>query len=210
MAPQPPLEDFGVRSDTNVSPRTPKSESSSRQSPVDLGSAVPSLRVDELAIDFGQLVVDGTDVGTTLEFQVAGGSAVTYEGRWYELKQFHFHTPSEHVVDGSLTDAEVHFVNEAADGSVLVVAVFIEGSDAAKGPLGLEEEVTVGALLPGSLTHYAYEGSLTTPPFTEGVQWVVLSKSVTLNTEWIAAFRDRYGANARALQPLNDRLITLG
>lgn len=179
------------------------------QSPVDLGSAVEGAQAD-MAIRYGKSIMHGHDGGTTLSFTVAGGSAITIGGRRYELKEYHFHTPSEHSIDGVHTAAEVHFVNEDGDGNSAVVAVLIDDSDTAPGPRRTDQAMPMKDLLPESTTHYAYDGSLTTPPYTEGVQWIVLADRVALHPDWIAAFRDRYGVNNRAVQPLNDRTITIG
>lgn len=181
----------------------------SSQSPIDLGSAVESPPAD-LTIMYGKSVMHGQDRRTTLAFPVAGGSSITYKGRRYELREFHFHTPSEHAIGGVHTAAEIHFVNEASDGSVAVLAVFIDESNEAPGPRDIDQAMPMKELVPESITHYAYDGSLTTPPYSEGVQWIVLHEPVTLHPDWVSAFRDRYGANNRNVQSLGDRTITFG
>ncbi len=178
------------------------------QSPIDLGPAVPCEQ-PELTIDYRLAVMHGHDKRTTLEFPVAGGSTIQYGDHRYELVQFHFHTPSEHEIDGESVACEVHFVHKDAHGRFAVLAVFIDESDASRGPRNLEQAVAMKSLLPASTTHYAYDGSLTTPPYTEGVQWIVLTDRVSFHSDWVDAFRDRYGANNRPIQPLSDRTITL-
>lgn len=209
MAPQPPIDRSGVHADGISSLRTPESDSLPRQSPVDLGGATPASDRD-FSIDYNMSVMYGDDAPTTLDFTVASASSITADGARYELNGFHFHAPSEHVIDGESVAAEVHFTHADQAGNLAVVAVLIEESDTSKGPRRLEQAMPMKLLLPGSLTHFAYEGSLTTPPFTEGVRWFVLTERVLLRPEWIEAFRDRYGANNRTLQPLNGRTITLG
>lgn len=178
------------------------------QSPIDLGSAVVSSPV-ELDITYRKSTFHGKESRTTVEFPVAGGSLITYDGRRYELEQFHFHTPSEHAIDGELADGEIHFVHSDADGNRLVVGVFIDGSESGKGPRRIEQAQAVANLLPEATTHYAYEGSLTTPPFTEGIQWIVMTDHVALQPRWIESFRERFGDNNRALQAINDRTVEL-
>lgn len=178
------------------------------QSPIDLGSAVGSPPVD-LDIKYRKSTLHGEKSRTTLEFAVAGGSSISYDGRRYELEQFHFHAPSEHAVDGELADGEVHFVHSDPEGNRLVLGVFIDGSESAKGPRRIEQALAVANLLPEARTHYAYEGSLTTPPFTEGVQWIVMTDHVALQPSWIESFSERFGDNNRALQAINDRTIRL-
>ncbi len=170
------------------------------QSPVDLGSAVER-EPEALTIQYHKSVMHGEDRGSTLAFPVAGGSSVTYAGHRYELKEFHFHAPSEHTVRGQHAAAEVHFVNESSDGNFAVVAVLIEESNEVGGAHGLDQAMAMKSLLPESTTRYAYEGSLTTAPYTEGVQWIVLTDRMEFNPDWLTAFQDRYGSNNRPLQP---------
>ncbi len=178
-------------------------------SPVDLGGAVPADH-GAFSIDHYASVMYGLDAGTTLNFTVAEGSSITADGARYELKGFHFHTPSEHAIDGEFAAAEIHFVHGDDAGNLAVLAVLVDEGDMSRGPRRLEQSMATRLLLPGSTTHYAYEGSLTAPPFTEGVQWFVLSERITLRPEWIEAFQSRYGPNNRSLQDLNHRTITLG
>jgi carbonic anhydrase len=187
-----------------MAPRT----SLNSPSPIDLGSAIDAPPV-EFAVDYGKSVMHGHDARTTIEFSIAGGSSITYDGRRYELKGFHLHTPSEHAIDGEFFAVEIHFVNEDAEGNQAVLAVFAEESELARGPRRLEQAMPLVILLPESTTHYAYDGSLTTPPYSEGVQWIVLTDRVNLHPDWVEAFRDRYGANSRRLHPVGDRTITL-
>lgn len=121
-------------------------------------------------------------------------------GTTYDLLQFHFHTPSEHTVDGNAYPAEVHFVHAAEDGSLAVIGVFIEDGAAsdALAPFwddlsAIEdapvEDIDVDALLPGDKTYYTYNGSLTTPPCSEIVTWLVMQSPITMSTEQLDALR---------------------
>lgn len=139
----------------------------------------------------------------------------------YHLVQFHWHAPAEHVVNGVRHPMELHLVHHGADGGELVTAVFVrEGG----GKNGLEElfrtfpadsgaHVTVKdfnlrALLPRDLRSVRYTGSLTTPPFTEGVRWIVLTTPIALTHEEITEFRDRFPeGDAREVQPLAGRTL---
>jgi carbonic anhydrase len=163
-----------------------------------------------LSFDYDDHAIKGHDVDTTLEFTTPPGNWIDRNGRRHELVQFHFHTPSEHAINGEHAAIEIHLVHEGADGDLCVVAVFGEVSESSRWPSDLSAPLQLGWLLPGSTTRYAYSGSLTTPPFTEGVDWSVLSGMVTVCREWVDQFRTRYGSNNRSLQPLNGRVITLG
>ncbi len=179
------------------------------QSPVDLGSALPG-EPGSLLFGHDDHLVEGHDVGSTLEFAVPSGSGIECRTTRYELVQFHFHAPSEHAIRGVHTAIEIHLVHEAANSELLVVGVFADEGESGDWPQQLSEPLHLDWLLPGSTAHYSYSGSLTTPPYTEGVEWRVLTKRITVSTEWASQFRAAYAPNSRALQPLNARTITLG
>jgi carbonic anhydrase len=159
--------------------------------------------------------------GHTVQVASPAGNTVVIDGKTYELQQFHFHTPSEHTIDGQAQAMELHMVNKADDGSTAVVGLLLkEGQENAAlktvfeampvmaGPV---QEVTgsvdLAAVLPEKRTTYRYLGSLTTPPCTEGVAWTLFTEPVEVSTEQIEAFRKIVGANARPVQPLNGRTI---
>lgn len=138
----------------------------------------------------------------------------------YNLLQFHFHTPSEHAIDGSLAAAEMHLVHQSNDGAYAVVGVMIqEGAENAVFtpvwdylPAAEAEAETVAgvsvnaaALLADQLTYYTYPGSFTTPPCTEGVSWFVLTTPIEMSADQISAFNSIIGDNNRPVQPLGDR-----
>jgi carbonic anhydrase len=148
-------------------------------------------------------------------------------GKTYELLQFHFHSPSEHEIDGDSTALECHFVHQAEDGEYAVLGVMIVpgNRNLAFGDIldvmpreeGTEEtsdEINGASLLPDDLTYWAYDGSFTTPPCTEGVKWHVLYEPISVSLHQIAAFRaleflhhdGQFLGNARPVQPLNGRL----
>ncbi|MCL1600102.1 MAG: carbonic anhydrase family protein [Actinomycetia bacterium] len=179
------------------------------QSPIDLGVAVPSEPLD-LAIDYSPSVHHGHDAGTTHNVPVSSGHSISYGGRGYELDSYHFHTPSEHSIAGEFAAAEIHLVHTNAAGDVAVLGVLVDEKEEAAGPLHFGEPTSIESLLPDTTTHYAYEGSLTRPPYTEGVVWIVMKERITRRPEWIETFKEQYGANNRPLQPLNGRTVTLG
>jgi Eukaryotic-type carbonic anhydrase len=124
--------------------------------------------------------------------------------RW-ELEQFHWHTPSEHEIDGRDTPLEMHFVHTRADDAILVIAVLIERgrkNDAIEPMFGdLPDQpddtrevpdVALRALLPQKRASFRYTGSLTTPPFTEPVRFVVLADSISVSRRQIRAFRELF------------------
>lgn len=150
-----------------------------------------------------------------------GAAHITLSSIRYDLLQFHWHTPSEHEIGGRNTPLEMHLVHRRADGALLVIGVFIEQgrSNKAIDPLFREipeqpggtrivPDVSLRDLLPDGRVSFRYSGSLTTPPFTESVSFIVFANSITLSTRQIAAFRELFEeGNCRKVQPLNGREV---
>jgi carbonic anhydrase len=159
--------------------------------------------------------------GHTVRVNVPAGSSITLDGKEYLLEQFHFHAPSEHTIDGKHYAMELHFVHETADGEAAAVGVLIEEGDdnpafqpffdAMPKTAGPQQEVEgsidPNAFLPVIKTTYRYEGSLTTPPCVEGVEWLLMTEPVSVSPEQVEAFRSIYDMNARPIQPINGREV---
>jgi carbonic anhydrase len=143
------------------------------------------------------------------------------DGIQFNLKQFHFHSPSENHISGKSYPLEAHLVHADKDGNLAVVAVvFNEGKanatvaaawsrmSKAEGKSELPTKVSAAGLLPKSHDYYRYNGSLTTPPCTEGVRWIVMKKPMTVSQEQLNAFQTTVGfANNRPIQPANARPV---
>jgi carbonic anhydrase len=160
--------------------------------------------------------------GHTIQVTPQHGSLVTYEGKRYHLKQFHFHTPSEHLVDGKNFPMEIHFVHEADDKNLLVIGVLVKEGKQNNNfdtlvrhlPNNVGEKLTHEHIkldlvrhIPTDIKAYHYIGSLTTPPCTENVQWMVLRNFMEMSKEQVNAFFSRIGNNNRPVQPLHGREI---
>jgi carbonic anhydrase len=143
-------------------------------------------------------------------------------GSQYDLIQFHFHEPSEEMIDGKPFDMVAHLVHRDTKGHLAVVAVPLRsgGSNSfiarlwrylpkAAGAEMVVKDVSIDAaqLLPTSLGYYAYEGSLTTPPCSEGVRWFVLKTPSNISIDDVRAFHIVHGSNVRPVQPLNGREV---
>ena len=191
------------------------------QSPIDLVNAraanVPSLR-----FDYGPVRAAIEDTGRTVQFNSGPGPGLLVGGRRFELQQFHFHHASEHLVDGTRWPMELHFVHADAEGRLAVVGVLIAEGEANPAadllwqalvdePESLGHvDVDPAALLPATTRAWRYRGSLTTPPCSEGVSWIVLADTITFSAPQIAAFTNFHAPNCRPVQPLGRRSLVIG
>ncbi len=192
------------------------------QSPIDLSPAAPA-RGQPLKLDYHPSSIRLLNNGHTVQFDYDPGSTLTLDGTDYRLLQFHFHSPGEHVSGDRSYPLEMHLVHQAADGRRAVVAVWFDvgaANDAlepgwAALPHDAGERRTVpGAvdaskLLPASNAYYRYAGSLTAPPCSEGISWIVMRAPLELSPAQLKAFTTLYRNSARPLQPLNERGIDL-
>jgi carbonic anhydrase len=179
------------------------------QSPIDLSSAIEGDSGD-LVIEYGESTLESRDNATTWEHFVVDGHSITYRGDAYALVQFHFHTPSEHAFDGEYAIGEIHFVHSDAEGGTVVMGVLVVESETPLSHDGNSDVMDLRDLLPRSTVHYSYNGSLTIPPFTEGVDWIILKERLPVSLEQLGRFRGRYGTNNRPIQPLNGRTVVVG
>jgi len=195
------------------------------QSPVDIPASAP-VNTTGLAFHYQPSGLTILNNGHTIQVNYDKGSAITLEGTTYDLVQFHFHAPSEHTLAGQSAPMELHLVHRSTNQTLAVVGVLIQRGganpayDAVLNHLPAQEQaampvagVTVDAasLLPADRSYYRYNGSLTTPPCSEGVKWQVLRTPVTLSDAQIAAFTKLYPNDARPVQPLNARtFLTVG
>jgi carbonic anhydrase len=198
-------------------------EAGTRQSPIDLPAALEG-PLPKLAFKYRPVPFEVENNGHTIEVKVAPGSFLRIGQERYKLVQFHFHTPSEHKLQGQAYPMELHFVHRNALGELAVVGVFLrEGAanpviqeiwDHIPEEAGLaakhEEEIDPRDLLPADREYYRYAGSLTTPPCTEGVRWHVLHDPIDVSAAQIDQFREIFPLNARPLQPLHGRPVLEG
>lgn len=194
------------------------------QSPIDIHTkSVKQADLPAIEFDYKPSPLKIVDNGHTVMATYAPGSFITVDGTRYELQQFHFHHPSEEKLDGKSYDMVAHLVHKDAHGNLAVVAVPLKkgSANALVGTLwknipkekGKEAEVAsatinVADLLPAQHGYYTFQGSLTTPPCSEGVRWFVLKSPSTISAQQVSAFGKLYSMNARPVQPLNGREVT--
>ena len=200
------------------------------QSPIDLTDAQAASRdpmdmnyqPDSLRIIRHEHLVDVINSGHTIQINYDEGSTLTVDATEFELAQYHFHVPSEHAIDGKPVPMEMHLVHVSQQGEIAVLGVLIEeGShNAAFDPVvehipdeaGSQEHlehvrVDIDDLLPEDPSTFRYPGSLTTPPCSEGVRWLVFVQAVELSAQQIQSFARVIGGNNRPLQPHNGRQL---
>lgn len=191
-----------------------------QQSPLNLDNRQPSL-LNDLSLSWNASPFEVINNGHTIQANAVPGSALELDGKQYELLQFHFHHPSEHQVDGRPYSMEVHFVHKSAEGNLAVIGVFLTPGHehgelqkvwarmprqaGQKAPTA--EPVDIRLMLPGNRGTYRYAGSLTTPPCSEVVDWVVFREPIEVSAAQIAQFARLYPANARPVQPQHRRFI---
>lgn len=203
-----------------LAPEFATCSSGSRQSPIDIRGGL-RVELDPVQFDYRASRFGVLDNGHTIQVNMAAGNSISVLGRRYDLLQFHFHRPSEERIDGRAFDMVAHLVHKDAEGRLAVVAVLLEGGSAQPVvqavwnnlPLEKGEELPASvaidpaSLLPTDRRYYTYMGSLTTPPCTEGVLWMVMKQPVQLSAQQIELFTRLYPMNARPPQSASGRLI---
>ncbi|HEY0819599.1 MAG TPA: carbonic anhydrase family protein [Rhizobacter sp.] len=194
--------------------------SGKRQSPIDIRDQI-SVQLDPVQFDYKPTSFRVIDNGHTVQVNVSSGNSIEVMGRRYELQQFHFHRPSEERINGRQFDMVVHLVHKDLEGRIAVVAVLLDRGSVQPVvqqvwnnlPLEKNEELAARApidlngLLPAERGYFTYMGSLTTPPCSEGVLWMVMKNPVSIAPEQIGIFSRLYPMNARPVQSAAGRLI---
>jgi carbonic anhydrase len=191
----------------------------SKQSPLNITGPFEKSK-DVLTVAYKEGPLKIVNNGHTIQVNVEPGSTLKINKDVYNLLQFHFHRPSEEQIDGKPMAMVAHFVHKSAEGKLAVLGVLLnEGKDNAaiqtlwnnapmsEGPEVKPEKATFdpAKLVPAALTHYSYEGSLTTPPCTEGVNFYILKTPVDIGKKQVIDFP--FKRNARPVQALNGRKI---
>jgi carbonic anhydrase len=195
-----------------------------RQSPIDIdpASALP-LAQDRLAFEYHSAPLHLVNDGHTVRARFAPGSRLMLNGVPHTLQQFHFHTPGGDRVQGEEFPLAMHFLHKSPQGGlVTVVLLFRLGAENAAlaallpdlprpgaGPVQRpDRRVDPAAWLPAGTAHYSYLGSLTAPPCTEGVRWIVMKQVLEISAAQLAQLAERVPVNARPVQPLHARIVS--
>lgn len=191
------------------------------QSPVDINQVIHGNNPD-LKIQFHTDTETIVNNGHTIMITVRDDDHLLLDGKKFTLRQFHFHAPSENHIEGKAWPLEAHFVHADDNNELAVLAVMFEEGEENQAlvpliaafpakknyPQVLNHGIDLSQLLPADQSYYRFSGSLTTPPCTEGVRWLVMKHPVTLSTSQLKMFQYalKY-ANNRPIQPLHGRMI---
>jgi len=204
----------------DIDPRFTTCKNGVNQSPINLTGFTES-ELPAITFNYNLTSSDILNNGHSIQANIKEGSSITVDGKTFDLKQFHFHSPSENNINGTSYPLEAHFVHASAEGKLAVVAVMFEEGEEnkalaelwAKMPQNVGDKNPIdakalNALLPKDRDYYRFNGSLTTPPCTEGVRWLVMKKPITLSAAQIETFKKvMHHHNNRPIQATNARVI---
>ena len=199
-----------------------------QQSPIDIVMPHHVDHQEDLIFHYSDTSFQVVTTEHGLRIESLGTSYLVLNQRSYRLRQFHFHDPSEHHINGEVFPMEVHFVHEDASGHLLVVALlvslgeknslladiqhWVEQEEKPRAMTNVRNpanrlELNMRDFLPHSTHHFSYHGSLTTPPCTQGVQWVLLRTPIHLSQTQLIWISSMIGTNARPVQPVEGRQV---
>jgi carbonic anhydrase len=197
------------------------------QSPIDIRTdRLLETRLPPINLVYQGQTTSIVNNGHTLQVNVTGSNALTAEGETFTLSQFHFHSPSEHQIDGEAFPLEAHFVHKNSNGDIAVVGLLFrlgeqnevlpiigeaapqKAGETAPYAHALAEVLTMSTR--NITSYYRYSGSLTTPPCSEGLRWYVIPMAATISQEQVDNYIALIGKDARGPQPINARIVLHG
>jgi carbonic anhydrase len=207
-----------------LSPKYAECAQGKNQSPINIVVAdSKDTNLQDIVFSYNATSNSVVNNGHTIQVNIDDGSAIMIDGKRFELKQFHFHTPSENQIDGKHFPLEAHFVHLDKEGNIAVLALMFEEGKSntilekiwSKMPANADDKSAltlssddIHALLPKENAYYRFSGSLTTPPCSEGVRWFVLKTAVNISKEQVEKFlHTMHHANNRPVQNINARKV---
>lgn len=192
-----------------------------------IANAIQDNSLERISINWKDSQLNILNNGHTLEATYDVGSTLVWNKIVYALQQFHFHSPSEHLIDEKQDAMEAHFVSYSQQDSgfkILVISVMLKvgfpnfslqkildnaPTSVETAPVSIAgQTIDARQLLPWEQDYFAYEGSLTTPPCTEGVQWVIMKHPLEVSQDQVHEFQKKLmGPNNRPIQSSNHRWI---
>ncbi|MCI5125431.1 MAG: carbonic anhydrase family protein [Candidatus Electrothrix sp. AR5] len=195
--------------------------SGANQSPIDLTNFTEA-ELEPIKFNYTGLVTEVAHTNHAIQAKYTAGSTIKVNGKIFALKQIDFHAPSEHLINGGQVPVEAHFVHADNDGNFAIIAVlYTLGNEHAElkkiwqqmpaeagKKTGMASQVRAGELMPENKEYYRFNGSLTTPPCTEGVLWMVMKNPVPVGEKQIKKLvQVLKHSNNRPMQPVNARLV---
>jgi carbonic anhydrase len=195
-----------------------------QQSPIDITNSITT-DLPSLEFNYSAIPLTIQNNGHTIKIMADKAGSLTIGDDTYQLLQFHTHAPSEGAINGQRADMVIHMVHKKAQEKLelAVVSVYLETGKTTNPLIDTlwkvmptksgkpqhhdDIEIDINQLLPKDKSYYTFEGSLTTPPCTEGVKWIILKQPVVMEADQLTQFHAVYRNNARPLQPLNDRKV---
>ena len=198
----------------------PMCEQGMNQSPIDISETIQS-DLNPLEVRYQGKLTNFSNIGHTLQASFVGNNSVSVDRESFELLQMHLHTPSENLLNGKQYPLEAHFVHQNAEGALAVIAVFYTSGrkanealerliaiiPAAGEQIEMATSISPNDLLPKNKTFFRFNGSLTTPPCSEGVRWLVMKNQLAGSTAQIERLQKVMGNNNRPVQPRNARMV---
>jgi len=193
-----------------------------KQSPINIVDSTTAADLPPLEFNYTPIPLVIENNGHTVEMTADEAGSLKMGDETYQLLQFHTHTPSEGAVNDIRSDMVIHLVHQNDQDKIAVVALFLKVGEVANPlietlwnvmpttvvePQKHDVQIDINQLLPKDRNYYNYDGSLTTPPCTEGVNWIVLKQPMSISTEQLKQYQAVYSHNARPLQDLNDRKV---
>ena len=212
--------EFGPENWSKINAAWASCNTGNRQSPIDLRDGI-KVDLEQIVFDYHPSSFNEIDNGHTIQVNVAGGNFLSVGGTTYELQQFHFHRPGEERINGKGTEMVVHLVHKSYDNKIAILAVLLERGEANAmiqtvwNNLPLEKHMTVtpsivldvNQILPARRDYFTYMGSLSEPPCTENVLWLVMKQPMTASPQQMALFSRLYPFNSRPVQQANGRMV---
>jgi len=205
----------------DLSPEFHACSSGHRQSPIDIRDTKKA-DLPEIKFEYRPSPLRIVDNGHTVMINYQPGSYIVVGDQRYQLKQFHFHRPSEEKIRGRGFEMSAHLVHDNGSGKLIVVAILLqEGEDNTligelwkdlpkekeKEQASDQIQIDISQLLPQDRSYYTFEGSLTTPPCSEDVTWIILKHPTSISAAEVDQFSKLYRNDARPTQPLYGRTI---
>jgi carbonic anhydrase len=205
----------------SLSPKYRACSAGTSQSPINVIGSDVEPSASSAQLQYQGVAATALNNGHTLQINTNSGASIVIDGVSYDLKQFHYHTPSEHTYDGRPFMVEWHFVHQDSAGNVAVVAVMANVGSAHPGyaPIlaaaptregktkSLPAPVDPTGLLPADRSAIGYDGSLTTPPCTEAVHWTLFVQPIEMSEDQVQTLQNYLGPNARPLEAINGRSL---